>query len=250
MKILYIEDGEEPARFVGRVLRAVGHEMQWASNGPTGLALALAAPPDLVIVDLMMPGMDGFTVTRELRAAGLTMPILALTAVALPETRAQCLAAGMNDYLTKPIDLGTLRAKITEHGHETPRRATPPSVPQPVAAAPVSDGPRILVVAGALNGLVRRLLTGLGGCAADVAESPSAGAALTAAYAYRAVVTTELTCGAGAWLGALNAQTPVLWLAETAETPAGFVETLPWPLTNAAAFVARVRAIAKAQVSS
>jgi CheY-like chemotaxis protein len=76
------------------------------------------APYDIVLMDVRMPVMDGLTAARALRAKGVTAPIIALTANAFEEDRRACLEAGMNDFLTKPLEPGALRAALarwTEH---------------------------------------------------------------------------------------------------------------------------------------
>jgi len=78
------------------------------------LALAHPSPVDLVLLDLHMPGIDGFETTRRLRAQGFIRPIVALTANVLPEIAAQCRAVGMNGYLSKPVQLKELRCTLAE----------------------------------------------------------------------------------------------------------------------------------------
>ena len=90
--------------------RMGGYEVVTAADGRQAVELASRAPFDVVLMDLQMPGMDGFQATAELRAIPETakIPIVALTAHAMAGDRERCLAAGMDDYLAKPLDIRTL----------------------------------------------------------------------------------------------------------------------------------------------
>jgi CheY-like chemotaxis protein len=83
-----------------------------AQNGFEALAQAQAAQPDLILLDIHLPEIDGLTVVRRLRAAGSAVPVIALTALAMPGDREKCLAAGANDYLSKPMKLDELTRAI------------------------------------------------------------------------------------------------------------------------------------------
>ena len=106
VRVLLVEDGPDNQRLIGRILGKAGCEVALADNGRVGVDCATAAKPpfDLVLMDLQMPVMDGITATRELRRLGVRAPIVALTANAMASDRDLCLAAGCDEFLTKPID--------------------------------------------------------------------------------------------------------------------------------------------------
>ena len=88
------------------LLEAHGWQVTHANDGPSGLALATQYDPELILLDIQLPGMDGYAVARELRAdsALAPVPIVAVTSYAMPADRERCFAAGCNGYLEKPID--------------------------------------------------------------------------------------------------------------------------------------------------
>lgn len=104
-RILVIEDNPDNLRLAGFLLTAFGFEPELASSGAQGIELAVAEPPDLILLDLQMPELDGFETARRLRGeAALTKtPIVALTAYAMSEDRERVLGAGFDGYLTKPL---------------------------------------------------------------------------------------------------------------------------------------------------
>jgi len=112
MRILLVEDQEYLARMIARVLGEEGYGAETAGDGRSGLARALAEPFDLLIVDWMLPGLDGLQVVRRLRAAGVSVPVLMLTARGQVEDRVEGLDAGADDYLTKPFALPELLARV------------------------------------------------------------------------------------------------------------------------------------------
>lgn len=109
-RILVIEDEQHLAQGLRFNLEAEGHEVEVAGTGERGLELAPAA--DLIVLDVMLPGKDGFAVARELRAARHYMPILMLTARGAAEDVLRGFAAGADDYLAKPFELSILLARI------------------------------------------------------------------------------------------------------------------------------------------
>jgi two-component system KDP operon response regulator KdpE len=109
--ILIVDDEPEIRRAVTGGLRAQGYEVRAASGGEEALRLATLAAPDLVILDLMMPGMDGLEVCRRLRAWS-DVPILVLSARAQERQKVQALDEGADDYLTKPFGMDELTARI------------------------------------------------------------------------------------------------------------------------------------------
>jgi len=109
--ILVIEDDERILQFLHRGLTYEGYRVDTAEDGPGGLLIARETPPDLVILDWMLPGMDGLEVCRRLRAAS-DVPILMLTAKDTVADRVGGLDAGADDYLIKPFDFDELLARI------------------------------------------------------------------------------------------------------------------------------------------
>jgi two-component system, cell cycle response regulator DivK len=113
-KILLIEDNELNRDMLSRRLQKRGYEVVMAADGETGVAMAQAAAPGLILMDVSLPGIDGWEATRRLRAAPETrhIPIVALTAYTTSGDREKALAAGCDDFDTKPIDLPRLLGKI------------------------------------------------------------------------------------------------------------------------------------------
>src|SRR5512134_2288568 len=110
-RILIIEDDEAILRFLRRGLAYEGYIVDTATEGQSGLALARDHPPDLVVLDWMLPGMDGLEVCRRLRAGG-PVPILMLTAKDAVGDRVTGLDAGADDYLVKPFAFDELLARM------------------------------------------------------------------------------------------------------------------------------------------
>jgi two-component system response regulator MprA len=110
-RILIIEDDEGIVRVLRRALSYEGYTVDTALDGETGLHMARDHHPDLVILDLMLPGMDGIEVCQRLRSGGST-PILMLTAKDAVQDRVQGLDAGADDYMTKPFELDELLARL------------------------------------------------------------------------------------------------------------------------------------------
>ena len=105
-RILVIEDIEENMRLCQAILKLDGAEVWPAFNGPDGIALAQKGQPDLILMDIQMPDMDGLTATRLLRADPLTsaIPIVAVTASVMPDDLQETLNAGCDGYITKPLE--------------------------------------------------------------------------------------------------------------------------------------------------
>ena len=114
-KILLVEDNEMNRDMLSRRLIRQGFEVSLAQDGARGVAMALDEQPDLVLMDMSLPVLDGWEATRRLKADPATqaIPVIALTAHAMAADREKALAAGCDDYDTKPIDLPRLLDKIT-----------------------------------------------------------------------------------------------------------------------------------------
>ena len=115
--ILMIEDTKEATAMVTDYLQMAGYQVLTAREALTGMDLAKRTRPDLILMDIHLPGMDGLEAIRRLRADPdfRTLPIIALTALAMPGDRERCLAAGATDYVTKPISLRKLAAMIDKY---------------------------------------------------------------------------------------------------------------------------------------
>ncbi len=113
-RILYIEDNPENRLLVRRILQAEGYTIVEAVDGPSGLEAAKASPPDLILLDINLPEMDGYELVGLLRQIpGLAnTPIIALTAYALKGDRERILAAGCDGYIQKPIDVDSLPVQV------------------------------------------------------------------------------------------------------------------------------------------
>jgi two-component system cell cycle response regulator DivK len=113
-KILYVEDNEDNVYMLTRRLERAGFEVVVARDGEQGVAIAQAEQPDLILMDLSLPVLDGWAATRRLKAAEETraIPVIALSAHAMPGDREKALAAGCDDYDPKPVKLPGLLAKI------------------------------------------------------------------------------------------------------------------------------------------
>ena len=129
-RILVAEDNAVNQILIEAMLARIGHFSDIVADGVEVVRQVQAARYDLVLMDVQMPLMDGIAATRAIRAlsgVAATIPIIAMTANAMPEDRAACLAAGMNDYVAKPIDLPTLADAIE-------RACAQPDVPPPAPA--------------------------------------------------------------------------------------------------------------------
>lgn len=112
MRVLVIEDDKETAGFLQKSLKESGHGAEVASDGETGLAMAREGGFDVLIVDRMLPRLDGLTIVKELRTEGDHTPVLFLSALGEVDDRVKGLRAGGDDYLTKPYAYTELLARI------------------------------------------------------------------------------------------------------------------------------------------
>jgi two-component system response regulator MprA len=113
--LLIVEDQADLAAMMARVLDEEGFNTRMASDGPQALQEAARSSPDLVVLDVMLPGMDGLAVCRELRARGLRVPVILLTARDAVPDRVAGLEAGADDYVPKPFAFEELIARIRAH---------------------------------------------------------------------------------------------------------------------------------------
>ena len=112
MEILLVEDDGRVARLVERTLAEAGHHVEVAYDGPSGLARGVAGAYDLIVLDILLPGMDGLDVCRRLRRRSVRTPILMLTARDAVPDRVRGLDAGADDYLVKPFALEEFLARV------------------------------------------------------------------------------------------------------------------------------------------
>ena len=110
--VLVVDDDRPVLAMLERTLAAEGYEVRTARDGPAALVAVERAAPDLIVLDVMLPGMDGLAVARRLRARGLTLPILLLTARDAVAERVTGLDAGADDYLVKPFAAEELMARV------------------------------------------------------------------------------------------------------------------------------------------
>ncbi len=113
-RILLVEDNEISREILARRLRKLGYEILEAASGEEAVRAAAAEGPELILMDMTLPGIDGWEAARELRARPETadIPVIALTAHTLPADRERALAAGCNEYEPKPVELPNLLRKI------------------------------------------------------------------------------------------------------------------------------------------
>ena len=126
MRVLVVEDEQRLSRAIARVLGEEGYKPDVVADGLDALRLARAQSYDIVLLDVMLPGMDGYTVAQELRAGGFSQPILMLTARDAVPDRVRGLDSGADDYLVKPFALAELLARIRAL---TRRAAVAPETP-------------------------------------------------------------------------------------------------------------------------
>jgi two-component system OmpR family response regulator len=112
MRILVIEDDEQTASYLRKGLKESGHAVDWSKDGRDGLYMATSEPYDLLIVDRMLPGIDGLSIVKVLRSDGIKTPILILSALGQVDDRVKGLTAGADDYLPKPYAFAELTARV------------------------------------------------------------------------------------------------------------------------------------------
>ena len=151
MKILLIEDNANLAFGLSRSLSAEGFHVEVEGDGAAGLDRAIAIKPDLIVLDLMLPGMDGYTVLERLRDAGNRVPVLILTARGEETDKISGFRLGADDYVTKPFSLSELIARVQAilrraRGSETPAE---PMTPELFGAITIDPSSRLVTRGGA-----------------------------------------------------------------------------------------------------
>jgi CheY-like chemotaxis protein len=114
MKILYVEDNDDNVYMLKNRLTRAGYTVIVATDGAKGVAMAASEQPDLILMDITLPDIDGGEATQRIKGAPTTkgIPVIALTANAMPGDREKALAAGCDDFDTKPVELQRLLGKI------------------------------------------------------------------------------------------------------------------------------------------
>jgi two-component system OmpR family response regulator len=138
MRILLVEDDQRLADLIARRLRGEGHSVETRANGVDGLEAAASGPFDLAVIDVMLPGLDGMSLTRQLRERGIRLPVLMLTARDTVEDRVSGLRNGADDYLVKPFAFAELLARIDALA----RRIELPTAGQVLAVGVLALDPR------------------------------------------------------------------------------------------------------------
>ncbi len=116
-RLLLIEDNEQNRYLVTYLLEARGWKVVHASDGPAGLKLTASTDPAIILLDIQLPGMDGYSVARALREnpALLSVPIIAVTSYAMTGDRDRCIAAGCSGYIEKPLDPDTFCSEVERY---------------------------------------------------------------------------------------------------------------------------------------
>ncbi|HUU98070.1 MAG TPA: heavy metal response regulator transcription factor [Phycisphaerae bacterium] len=112
MRVLVVEDDRRVARFIEKGLREASYAVELADNGDAGLRMAMGGGHDVIVLDLMLPGRDGFSVLRSLRENGVATPVICLTARDGVDDRIRGLDLGADDYLAKPFSFAELMARV------------------------------------------------------------------------------------------------------------------------------------------
>jgi DNA-binding response OmpR family regulator len=153
MRVLVVEDDAVQAQVLARFLSGAGHVVDIAHDGPEGLTIAVSSPPDVVVLDRGLPGMDGVEVLKQIRQHGVTVPVLMLTGHARTDDRVSGLDAGADDYLAKPYHPTELAARLRAL---TRRPRSTPSTAVEVGGLTVDAETRTVEVDGNLVELTRR----------------------------------------------------------------------------------------------
>ncbi|HEY6837710.1 MAG TPA: response regulator [Geobacteraceae bacterium] len=114
--VLVVDDNEKNMYLISFILGKMGHRVVQATTGEEGVELAVSEKPDLILMDIQLPGIDGLETTKRIREAGVaSVPIIAITSFAMSGDRERLLAAGCNGYIEKPIDPETIMGEINAY---------------------------------------------------------------------------------------------------------------------------------------
>jgi two-component system OmpR family response regulator len=142
MKVLVVEDDAETSAYVARGLKEQGHGVDVAADGRDGLFLALDQSFDVVIMDRMLPGMDGLNLVKSLRAGGVETPVIFLTALGGVGDRVEGLEAGADDYLVKPFSFSELNARVNALARRPPYKAETANLEVKLGDRPIDLKPK------------------------------------------------------------------------------------------------------------
>jgi two-component system, OmpR family, response regulator len=175
VRILIVDDEPKIRSFVGRALTAAGYYTEFAASGSAGLAAAIDGDYDLVILDLVMPDLDGRQVLARLLRANPCQAVIVLSCVADVAAKVDCLERGAQDYLTKPFSLAELLARVRVRLRGEAHPVAPDPVPAPVLPAQHDAGP--CTAAGGSGTAGELIMAGgvvldVGRMAADIGEGP------------------------------------------------------------------------------
>ena len=113
--VLYVDDNDEILEIVGMLLEGTDYQLSTVNDSSKAVAMCLDKTPALVLMDINMPGMNGFEVTKKLRSSGFNNPVVVLTASESDEDRKLAKAAGCNDYILKTVDMRNVRSIIDQY---------------------------------------------------------------------------------------------------------------------------------------
>ncbi|MGR8921719.1 MAG: ATP-binding protein, partial [Gammaproteobacteria bacterium] len=243
-RVLVVDDGEENRELVRIVLDSVGLEIETAENGQVAVDLASGGHFDAILMDMQMPVMDGYAASARLREAGLSVPIVALTADAMKGFEEKCLAAGCSHYLTKPVDIDRLLDLLGRLLDGRQVEASAEAEASSPAAAPTDGEPLVSALAGAgpaIGATINKFIDGL------PARFEDARAALAAGDAEALAAFGHWLKGAGGTVGFGAFTEPAAAFERQAR--AGELEPLGRALAELAALSARLVRPGEAAVS-
>jgi CheY-like chemotaxis protein len=119
VRVLIVEDNADAADSLGTLLTLLGHEVEITADGPTAVRLATTVPPDVALVDIGLPGMDGYEVAKQLRAACPDVILVALTGYGREQDRRRALAAGFQHHVIKPADPEAINTLLLQLGRRS-----------------------------------------------------------------------------------------------------------------------------------
>jgi len=247
VRVLLAEDGEDNRRLLGYVLASAQATTTTAVDGNEALAMAMGAirtghPFDVILMDMQMPELDGYEATRRLRAQGCRTPIIALTANATPADREKCIAAGCDDFCTKPIVRNTFLAVVSEWAERKKSNWSAPPLPTGRDDAPVTHASKSVSTNSARSALptlpaVNAALPNVGASAPTTTNATNASSTTSTTSVANASSTSSATprtptkIDLGAPVGSLPA--PGAESSPKSRSPKSRTTTSPEPISTA-----------------